>query len=202
MMDKVDAPIERDSRCNDARPASAPSVPRKGLSNLAGMVIDEMVLRDKVDTPIERDSRCNDYRPASAPPVPRKGLPNLAGMVIDERVLRTINGEDRPLKSNGNTISGTRVQFRIDTHSLRWNKDTNEPRLIAHHHPLRLVHSKHLYNGGSYICDIDKRRYDEAGYVFNCLICGFDICLCCVAKPCFTCTEKRCNHTQIKIEMV
>ena len=198
-MDKVDPTFKRDSRCNDDSPISAPPIPRKGLSNL---VFDEMVLRGKVDAPIERDSRCNDYRPASAPPVPRKGLPNLAGMVIDERVLRTINGEDRPLKSNGNTISGTRVQFRIDTHSLRWNKDTNEPRFIAHHHPLRLVHSKHLYNGGSYICDIDKRRYDEAGYVFNCLICGFDICLCCVAKPCFTCTEKRCNHTQIKIEMV
>ena len=115
-MDKVDPTFERDSRCNDDSPTSAPSVPRKGLPKL---VIDEMVLRDKVDAPIERDSRCNDYRPASAPPVPRKGLPNLAGMVIDERVLRTINGEDRPLKSNGNTISGTRVQFRIDTHSLR-----------------------------------------------------------------------------------
>ena len=195
----VDSTFARDSRCNDDRSSSASSAPRKGLPEL---VIDEMVLRDKVDAPIERDSRSNGYRPASAPSVPRKGLPNLAGMVIDERVLRTINGEDRPLKSNGNTISGTRMQFRIDTHSLRWNKDTNEPRFIAHHHPLRLVHSKHLYNGGSYICDIDKRRYDEAGYVFNCLICGFDICLCCVAKPCFTCTEKRCNHTQIKIEMV
>ena len=157
---------------------------------------------DKVDAPIERDSHCNDYRPASAPPVPRRGLPNLAGMVIDERVLRTINGEDRPIKSSGNTISGTRVQFRIDTHPLRWNKDTNEPRFIAHRHPMRLVHTKHLYSNGSYICDIDKRRYDEAAYVFNCPVCEFDICLSCVAKPCLTCTEKRCNHTQIKIEMV
>ena len=70
---------------------------------------------DKLDAPIERDSRCNEYRPASAPPARRKGSANIVGMVIDERVLRTINGEDRPIKSSGNTVSDTCVQFRIET---------------------------------------------------------------------------------------
>ena len=156
----------------------------------------------KVDAPIERDSRCSEYRPASAPPIPRKGLSTLACMVVDERVLRKINGEDRPLKSSGNTVSGTRVQFRIETHPLRWNKDANEPRFMAHRHPLRLIRSEHLYPNGCYVCDIDKRQYSEAGYVFNCPVCEFDICLSCVAKPCLTCTEKKCTHTQIKIEMM
>ena len=98
----------------------------------------------------------------------------------------------------------SRVKIEVKTHPLRWDNALNRPRLTAHIHPLRLVHSKYLYpfQDGHYICDIGKCREMGAGYVFNCPKCEFDICLECASRPCFTCTRSTCCHTQITIDMV
>ena len=131
-------------------------------------------------------------------------LDDIFGKIINKEVMSSISCEDRPLKSSDNTLSGSRVKVQVETHPLRWDSATNTPRLEAHKHPLRLIHSKHLYpfNKGEYICDVGRHRCFEAGYVFNCPECEFDICLTCVAEPCLNCTDKTCSHTQIKISMV
>ena len=102
------------------------------------------------------------------------------------------------------SADASRVKVKVESHPLRWDKTSNTPRLVAHRHPLRLIRSEYLYpsSNGSYVCDIGHHRPTKAGYVFNCALCEFDICLECVSKPCFTCTSFNCCHTQITMKMV
>ena len=96
------------------------------------------------------------------------------------------------------------IRYQVERHPLRFDRDKNTSRLTAHIHPLRLVHSKYLYprSAGKYVCDIGHHEPGVSGYVFNCPLCEFDICLECVAQPCFNCEKTDCRHTNISIKLV
>ena len=96
------------------------------------------------------------------------------------------------------------VRVKVERHPLRFDRDKNVPRLEAHIHPLRLVHSKYLYprSNGRYVCDIGNHEFNVSGFVLNCPLCEFDICLECLAQPCFNCKEGECRHTRISVRMV
>lgn len=96
------------------------------------------------------------------------------------------------------------VRVKVESHRLGFDREKNVPRVDAHIHPLRLIHSKYLYprSGGKYVCDIGHHEPGVSGFVFNCPLCEFDICLYCVALPCFNCTTRECRHTRISIKLV
>ena len=100
-----------------------------------------------------------------------------------------------------NDTSRTKVTTLF--HPLRWDTSANRPRYELHNHPLRLIHSQNLYPdcNGNFVCDIGKHQSKKASYVFNCMICSFDVCLDCIAKPCYGCTSKTCKHTQIHVSL-
>ena len=114
-----------------------------------------------------------------------------------DRPARTVR--DAPTRSYSQE---TRV--RTMTHPLRWDRTTNQPRFELHTHPLRLIHSQLLYpeNNRNYVCDIGNHSSRKANFVFNCRQCNFDVCLECVAKPCYGCKTIDCYHNQIRISMV
>ena len=129
---------------------------------------------------------------------------NIVEKMLDKNAISSIICDGRTLKTDNNMVSSSRVKFQVETHPLRWDTMKNKPRFEAHHHPLRLIHTKHLYpfTNGRYICDIDNKLHEQPAFVFNCPTCEFDICLDCVAKPCLNCTNRHCDHTQIKITLL
>ena len=96
------------------------------------------------------------------------------------------------------------VRVNVERHPLRFDREKNVPRLEAHPHPLRLVHSKYLYPrcNGRYVCDIGNHESNGSGFVLNCSLCEFDICLNCLAQPCFNCQDGMCHHTHISVKLV
>ena len=134
----------------------------------------------------------------------QKESQSIAEKMLDKDAISSIIHDGRSLKTSNNVVSSSRVRFQVETHPLRWDKRTNEPRFEAHQHPLRLIHTKQLYpfTNGRYICDIEQTLHEEPAFVFNCPICEFDICLKCVSKPCLNCTSIHCNHTEIRINLL
>ena len=170
-----------------------------------------MEVDDNIATPVPGGaSKRSSGFPGRSSIVPTSSIglfgmkPSMIDKIADRKVMTSISCEDRALESDGNKLSSSRMKLEVETHPLRWDSAANKPRFEAHEHPLRLVNSKDIYPSaeGNYVCDAGRHHCYQAGYVFNCPICQFDICLECVAKPCFTCTKLNCCHTQITMKMV